>query len=221
MPAFAGQLYVNTRKLVKVPITALLYVLVLPLGLSARLAWRLFRVYELFEMFAHLVALAPGRPGNWLRGCYYHQTLTKSHLYNNYDFGTVVTKPGTRIGPGVGISKYSSIGLADIGEGVVIAGYVSILSGRYQHNLTDPDRPIYDRDDSFRRIQIGPNSYIGEHATIMADIGQRTIVGAGSIVVKPLPDYVVAVGNPARVIRERRGAERPGESIDNESNPSG
>lgn len=203
------------RKLIKLPITTLFYALVLPLGITARVAWRSLGVYEPFEFFAHIVALAPGRLGNWMRGCYYHQTLAESHLNNNYNFGVIITKPDARIGRGVGIGKYSSVGLVSIGEGVVIAGYVSVLSGRYQHNLTDPTRPIYDRSDTFSRVSIGPHSYIGEHSTVMADVGERTIVGAGAVVVKPLTDYVVAVGNPARKVKERLRpdtAHRPCES---------
>jgi serine acetyltransferase len=34
----------------------------------------------------------------------------------------------------------------------------------------------------------------------MADVGDGVTVGAGAVVVKPLPDGVVAVGNPARVL---------------------
>jgi acetyltransferase-like isoleucine patch superfamily enzyme len=39
----------------------------------------------------------------------------------------------------------------------------------------------------------------------MADVGCGTVVGAGAVVVKPLPDEVIAAGVPARVIRSRRG----------------
>lgn len=38
----------------------------------------------------------------------------------------------------------------------------------------------------------------------MANIGQRSIIGAGSVVVKDIPEYSVAVGNPARVIKSRK-----------------
>jgi acetyltransferase-like isoleucine patch superfamily enzyme len=38
----------------------------------------------------------------------------------------------------------------------------------------------------------------------MADVGRDTIVGAGAVVTKPLPDEVIAAGVPARVIRSRR-----------------
>jgi acetyltransferase-like isoleucine patch superfamily enzyme len=37
----------------------------------------------------------------------------------------------------------------------------------------------------------------------MADVGRHCIIGAGSVVTQPIPDYAVAVGVPARVVRSR------------------
>jgi acetyltransferase-like isoleucine patch superfamily enzyme len=78
-----------------------------------------------------------------------------------------------------------------------------VLSGRYQHNFTDPSRGVLSGSDQFSLVRIGAGSFVGENSVIMADIGPQTIVGAGSVVVKPLPGYVVAVGNPARIIKRR------------------
>ena len=49
---------------------------------------------------------------------------------------------------------------------------------------------------------------IGSHATILAGvtIGEGCVVGAGAVVAKDLEPYSIAVGNPARAIRDRRGA---------------
>jgi acetyltransferase-like isoleucine patch superfamily enzyme len=41
----------------------------------------------------------------------------------------------------------------------------------------------------------------------MADIGNYAVLGAGSVVVKSIPDFAIAVGNPAKVIKLREGAE--------------
>ena len=38
---------------------------------------------------------------------------------------------------------------------------------------------------------------------IMADVGDHCVIGAGSVVTKPVPDYAIAVGSPAKVIRYR------------------
>ena len=53
-------------------------------------------------------------------------------------------------------------------------------------------------------VYIGENAWIGAGAVILpgVHIGKNTIIGAGSIVTKDIPDNVVAVGNPCRVLRK-------------------
>ena len=53
-------------------------------------------------------------------------------------------------------------------------------------------------------LEIGTGAYLGANVIILAgcNIGSRTVVGAGSVIVKPLPDDVTAVGVPARVVKE-------------------
>ena len=53
-------------------------------------------------------------------------------------------------------------------------------------------------------VHIGENSWIGAGVIIVPGItiGKNTIIGAGSVVTKDIPDNVVAVGNPCRVLRE-------------------
>ncbi len=56
---------------------------------------------------------------------------------------------------------------------------------------------------SFPRVTIGRDSWIGDRSIVLADVGRHCVIGAGSVVTKPIPDYAIAVGNPARVIRFR------------------
>ena len=53
-------------------------------------------------------------------------------------------------------------------------------------------------------VHIGKNCWIGANAVILPGItiGDNVVVGAGSVVTKDLPDNVVAVGNPCRILRE-------------------
>ena len=53
-------------------------------------------------------------------------------------------------------------------------------------------------------VHIGDNVWIGTGSLIMpgVTIGSNTVIGAGSVVTKDIPDNVVAVGNPCRVLRE-------------------
>lgn len=63
------------------------------------------------------------------------------------------------------------------------------------------------RRDGWERaapISIGANAWLGASVTVCpgVTIGRNTVVGAGSVVLRDLPDHVVAAGSPARVIRQ-------------------
>ena len=53
------------------------------------------------------------------------------------------------------------------------------------------------------RCRIGPDVWIGAGSIIMANVGRGCVIGAGSVVTKHIPDWSVAAGNPAKVIRQR------------------
>ena len=52
-------------------------------------------------------------------------------------------------------------------------------------------------------VEIGDYAWIGAGATVLPGVrvGQHAVIGAASVVTKDVPDYAVAVGNPARVIK--------------------
>jgi sugar O-acyltransferase (sialic acid O-acetyltransferase NeuD family) len=59
-------------------------------------------------------------------------------------------------------------------------------------------------------VRVGSGSMVGLGASVIhgRQIGEHTIVGAGSTVVHDLPSFVVAIGSPARAVRQRRSAEQ-------------
>lgn len=191
------------KRTFKILVLGVFYLLALPSGLLASGAWRLFRVSAVFDFFAQAWSLVPGLPGTWLRAGFYKQTLSASSMDLDIGFGSLISKIETRIGRGVLVTGHSTIGLSTIGDGTVVANYVALLSGRYQHNFTDAGQGILDRTDRFVRIHVGAAAFIGDHSVVMADVGSHTVVGAGSVVTSSLPDYVVAVGCPAKVVKQR------------------
>jgi maltose O-acetyltransferase len=60
------------------------------------------------------------------------------------------------------------------------------------------------REEFAKPIEIGSDCWIGGGAIILpgVKIGDRTVIGAGSVVTRDVPGGVVAAGNPCRVIRE-------------------
>ena len=102
------------------------------------------------------------------------------------------------IGKGSGIVGHHSV---EIGDDVFTGHHVYITDAN--HGYDDTTLPIGRQFAPPRPVRVGSGSWLG-HGTVVlpgADIGRHVAVGAGSVVTGPLPDFCVAVGNPARVIR--------------------
>jgi acetyltransferase-like isoleucine patch superfamily enzyme len=105
---------------------------------------------------------------------------------------------GCLIGKGSGIVAHERIEIADH---VFTGHHVYITDAN--HGYEDPQLPIGKQFAPPRPVKVGEGSWLG-HGTIVlpgADIGRHVVVGAGAVVTGALPDFCVAVGNPARVIR--------------------
>jgi acetyltransferase-like isoleucine patch superfamily enzyme len=107
------------------------------------------------------------------------------------------------VADGVYIGPSCILGRARIGERTQIAAKVQILSGARQHARDEHGNTLGSETGEFRDVSIGRDSWIGAAAIVMTDVGERVTIGAGSVVTKPIPDGVVAVGNPARVLQSQ------------------
>ena len=87
-----------------------------------------------------------------------------------------------------------------IGEDVMIGPNVQLLTP------THPLEPWLRRDklEAAKPITIGDNVWLGGGVIVLpgVTIGENTVVGAGAVVTRDLPANVVAVGNPARIVKE-------------------
>ncbi len=89
-----------------------------------------------------------------------------------------------------------------IEESVLIADKVFISD--CTHNYLDINTPIINQDVSFiKPVIIGEGSWLGENVCVCgASIGKHCVIGANSVVTKDIPDYCVAVGSPAKVVKK-------------------
>lgn len=93
-------------------------------------------------------------------------------------------------------------GRMSIGAGCVIADGVYISDNL--HGFSDFEKPILEQPLSHPGpVTIGDSVWIGEGAKVLPNvtIGSHSVVGAGSVVTKNIPEYSIAVGAPARVIK--------------------
>ena len=152
---------------------------------------------------AEFLSLLPGLAGQYLRRAFLAWTLAECHPTAVIGFGTLFSKAGARIGPNVYIGPCCHIGLAHIERDALLAAGVHVTSGARTHGMDDLSRPIREQSGTLTPVRIGAGAWVGSAAVVMADVGRDTVVGAGAVVTKPLPDGVVAAGVPARVLRGR------------------
>lgn len=91
----------------------------------------------------------------------------------------------------------------DIGERTSIGEYVSIRD--YDHQFDDVNTPIQNQGYRGGPIRIGRDCWIGRGTIVTGGvtIGDGAVVGANSVVTRDIPPMAVAVGAPARVLRQR------------------
>lgn len=115
----------------------------------------------------------------------------------NNGVGDVIIGRETRIGMGNVV-----IGPVLIGNSVIFAQNI-VMSG-LNHSYEDISLPISKQKTSTALITIEDECWVGANAVITAGVtlGKHSVVAAGAVVTKSIPPYSVAVGNPARVIKQ-------------------
>jgi len=114
---------------------------------------------------------------------------------------------GLIIGDNVGIAANAFIAVrasVEIGDNTIIGPGISIHSEN--HVFSTLEQPIRLQGVSRRGIKIGCDCWIGARVLILdgVHIGDGVVVAAGSVVNRDLPDYAIAGGVPAKVIKNRK-----------------
>jgi virginiamycin A acetyltransferase len=178
-------------------------ILAAPLWLPVRAALFFGKNDGIFQTGSQIISIFPGVAGIFLRRGFYWICLESFSRDCSIGWGTWFSHPQVRIGKSVYFGERCTVGMCDIDDLCLIGSNVDILSGRRQHHSDSADTPICDQGGTFEKVHIGRNAWIGNSSVIMADIGDGSIIGAGSVVVKPIPPRSVAVGNPAAVKKSR------------------
>jgi lipopolysaccharide O-acetyltransferase len=96
----------------------------------------------------------------------------------------------------------SAAGKVIIGDKVLMGSDVMIIDNNHGTNAADV-RSYAKQPIKRSEVIIGNECWIGEKACILpgVHIGNRCIIGAGSVVTKDVPEYCMVAGNPAKVIK--------------------
>jgi acetyltransferase-like isoleucine patch superfamily enzyme len=155
------------------------------------------------ESASQLLSLAPGITGQYLRRAFLQRVLAHCHHTTLVEFGTLFSQCGAMLDENVYVGPRCQLGLVHLERDVLLAANVQIPSGGKTHYFDDPEKPIREQGGERRMVTIGAGAWIGTGAIVLADVGKGTVVAAGAVVTKPLPDNVIAAGVPAKVIRHR------------------
>jgi acetyltransferase-like isoleucine patch superfamily enzyme len=155
------------------------------------------------EGWSQAVSLLPGLTGNFLRRAFLARVIAECHPTADVGFGTLFSQAGARIEADVYVGPRCHLGLVRLKRGCLIAAGVHLPSGANTHRFDDPDTPIKDQGGERTLVTVGANAWVGSNAVVLADVGDGAVVGAGSVVTKPIPPNTIAAGVPARVIRPR------------------
>ncbi|OFY51888.1 MAG: hypothetical protein A2X22_04305 [Bacteroidetes bacterium GWF2_49_14] len=125
-----------------------------------------------------------------------NSSTIESYCVINNGSGHVILGNRVRVGIGSVI-----IGPVRMGNGSGLGQHV-FVSG-FNHGYKDATRNSSVQPLDIRPVEIGEESHIGANAVVLAGvrIGKRCQIGAGSVVTKDVPDFSIAVGNPARIVK--------------------
>ncbi len=119
--------------------------------------------------------------------------------------GTIQMGKNVKIGDNVHIASAANV---EIGDNVLMASHIFISDldhGNYAgENQTSPEISPDIREIYAEPVKIGDNVWLGENVVILkgVSIGKGCIIGANALVNKDIPDYCIAVGAPAKVIKK-------------------
>lgn len=190
-------------KSVKYSYNLLINLLVFPFALFFVIFGKIAIIAGVYSDVSLIASKFPFFFGQRLRYYYYKGTL--KHLGKNVTFmyGSFCQYHTATIGDRVLFGYYNTIGEVKMGNDIIIGGFVNFLSGTKQHSFEDEGQTIANQKAEGRQtINIGSDVWIGSNSVIAANIGNRCIIGAGSVLVKLTEDQSVYAGNPAKLIKK-------------------
>jgi acetyltransferase-like isoleucine patch superfamily enzyme len=197
------------KHMLKAAANGVALLLVLPGFLLYRLGALVLGKEKAFPGWSQAFSLLPGLTGDYLRRAFYRLTLRRCAPDCCLRFGSVFSHPTAEVGRRVYVGLHCCLGDVTLEDDVLLGSHVSVMNGGGQHGIERLDVPIREQPGTWVRVTVGRDTWVGDRAVVLADVGQHCVIGAGSVVTKPIPDYAIAVGSPARVVRFRDGASDP------------
>jgi acetyltransferase-like isoleucine patch superfamily enzyme len=191
------------REIVKSGVYSFFCILTFPIYASFLLLSLLGNRDQLVAGYSQFLSLFPGQFGNYIRKASLRFIVMHCDKDSLISFGVLFSHQDTEVHAGVYIGPQCNIGKCRIDKNCLLGSGVHIMSGKKQHAFSDLETPIRNQGGSFTKINIGEDTWIGNGAMIMASIGKKCVIGAGSVVTDDIEDYAIVAGNPAKIIKKR------------------
>jgi acetyltransferase-like isoleucine patch superfamily enzyme len=172
-------------------------VVLFPLILTSRISNIVFKACSEF------LSLVPSVFGFSIRYAFYRMTLARCGENVVIDLGTVFYYRDIVIGDNVTFGMSVIVHHCDFGDSVMIGDGCRLIGGTKKHRYDRTDIPICQQGGQIKKIQIGRDSWIDTSCVVMEDIGEGSVIRAGSVVVDSVPPRSVCEGNPAKVVGNR------------------
>jgi acetyltransferase-like isoleucine patch superfamily enzyme len=192
------------RDVSKTLLRAIATLAVLPALASYYIRRPLLSADRALEGSSEALGLVPGLFGDYLRRAFLARVLNRCATSATVRFGTLFSKVGARLDDNVYVGPRCHLGFVHLEEDVLLGAGVHVPSGRTTHGTADALQPIRDQPGTPTLVRIGAGTWVGSAAVVMADVGKHCVIGAGAVVTERVPDYSVAAGVPAKVIRSRK-----------------
>lgn len=91
-----------------------------------------------------------------------------------------------------------------VGKSVLMAAYTYLVGGDHLYDRVDI--PVLEQGRTARGIEVDDNVWLGTHVVVTdgSRVGHDAIIGAGAVVVGEIPEFSIATGIPAKIVRDRR-----------------
>jgi acetyltransferase-like isoleucine patch superfamily enzyme len=91
-----------------------------------------------------------------------------------------------------------------VGKSVLMAAYTYLVGGDHLYDRVDI--PVLEQGRTARGVEVDDNVWLGTHVVVTdgSKVGRDAIIGAGAVVVGEIPEFAIAAGIPAKVMRDRR-----------------
>jgi Acetyltransferase (isoleucine patch superfamily) len=170
------------------------------------LIWYIARTkipYANYKNVAISLSKYTGERGVLLRQAFYKRTLKECGDNLRVHYGAYFVYPNIKVGRDCTVEEYSIVSMCDLGNDVIIAARVSIMSGGNHHEVDDLNLKFVDSLLPLKHISIGSNVWIGTHAVIMNDVANGCVIGAGAVLTRKFEENMIIAGIPGAVIRKR------------------